>query len=48
MPPSHGRRPAEPLPQAKLVEIADSYTLIPEDQPAVLTAHLRNFLDGPP
>lgn len=44
MPPSHGRRLADLLPQARLVEIADSYTLIPEDQPAVLTAHLRDFL----
>jgi len=26
------------------VEIADSYTLISEDQPAKLTAHLREFL----
>jgi len=37
MPPSHGRRLAELMPQARLVEIADSHTLIPEDQPAVLT-----------
>jgi pimeloyl-ACP methyl ester carboxylesterase len=47
MPPAHGHRLAELLPQARLVEIADSYTLIPEDQPAALTAHLRDFLDGP-
>jgi pimeloyl-ACP methyl ester carboxylesterase len=33
MPPAHGRRLAELLPQAKLVEIPDSYTLIPLDQP---------------
>jgi hypothetical protein len=26
------------------VEIADSYTLIPEDQPAALAAHMREFL----
>ena len=38
MPAEHGRRLAELLPQARLVEIADSYTLIPEDQPAVLAA----------
>lgn len=44
MPRDHGRRLAELLPQGRLVEIADSYTLIPEDQPAVLTAHLRDFL----
>ncbi|MFF8958559.1 alpha/beta fold hydrolase [Streptomyces sp. NPDC014894] len=48
MPPSHGRRLAELLPRAELVEIADSYTLIPEDQPAVLTARLRAFLDARP
>ncbi|GII81438.1 oxidoreductase [Sphaerisporangium rufum] len=48
MPPDHAHRLAELLPQARLVEIADSYTLIPEDQPAVLTAHLRDFLRGRP
>ena len=35
MPPEHGRRLAELLPQGRLVEIPDSYTLIPEDQPRV-------------
>jgi pimeloyl-ACP methyl ester carboxylesterase len=44
MPPEHGRRLAELLPHGHLVEIADSYTLIPEDQPATLTAHMREFL----
>lgn len=44
MPPEHGRRLAELLPQGRLVEIADSYTLIPEDQPAVLAAHMRELL----
>ncbi len=43
-PVEHGRRLAELLPQGRLVEIADSYTLITEDQPAVLNAHLREFL----
>ena len=33
MPPEHGRRLAELLPDARLVEIADSYTLLPLDQP---------------
>jgi len=33
MPPEHGRRLAELLPDARLIEISDSYTLIPEDQP---------------
>jgi pimeloyl-ACP methyl ester carboxylesterase len=44
MPIAHGRRLAELLPQGRLVEIEDSYTLISEDQPAKLTAHLREFL----
>jgi pimeloyl-ACP methyl ester carboxylesterase len=44
MPREHGRRLAELLPQGTLVEIADSYTLIPEDQPAQLAAHLRELL----
>jgi pimeloyl-ACP methyl ester carboxylesterase len=44
MPIEHGRRLAELLPQGRFVEIADSYTLISEDQPAKLTAHLREFL----
>jgi pimeloyl-ACP methyl ester carboxylesterase len=44
MPAEHGRRLAELLPQGRLVEIADSYTLIPEDQPTVLAAHIREFL----
>ncbi|HEY5342684.1 MAG TPA: alpha/beta hydrolase [Solirubrobacteraceae bacterium] len=44
MPAEHGRRLAELLPQGRLVEIADSYTLIPEDQPAVLATHIREFL----
>ncbi len=44
MPLEHGRRLAEVFPNSRLVEIADSYTLIPEDQPAALTAHLRELL----
>ncbi|WP_406364577.1 alpha/beta fold hydrolase [Streptomyces sp. NBC_00645] len=44
MPLTHGRRLAELLPKSELVEIADSYTLIPEDQPEQLAAHLRSFL----
>lgn len=46
MPPEHGRRLADLLPQGRLVEVADSYTLIPEDQPVVLAAHIRAFLEG--
>jgi pimeloyl-ACP methyl ester carboxylesterase len=44
MPVEHGRRLADSFPNARLVEIADSYTLVPEDQPAVLAAHLRDFV----
>ncbi|HWX97987.1 MAG TPA: alpha/beta hydrolase [Solirubrobacteraceae bacterium] len=44
MPREHGRRLAELLPQAELVEIADSYTLIPEDQPATLALCLRELM----
>jgi len=44
MPLEHGRRLAELLPQSQLVEIADSYTLIPEDQPTALAASLRALL----
>jgi pimeloyl-ACP methyl ester carboxylesterase len=44
MPPEHGRRLAELLPDARHVEIDDSYTLIPLDRPAELAAELRAFL----
>lgn len=44
MPPEHGRRLAELLPNARLIEIPDSYTLIPEDQPAELARARRDFL----
>ncbi len=43
MPPGHGRRLADLLPQGRLVEIADSYTLIPLDQPARLARIIRDF-----
>ena len=46
MPPEHGRRLAELFPRGRLVEITDSYTLIPEDQPAKLAAHIREFLSS--
>jgi pimeloyl-ACP methyl ester carboxylesterase len=41
MPPGHGRRLTELLPHGRLVEIPDSYTLIPLDQPARLAASIR-------
>jgi pimeloyl-ACP methyl ester carboxylesterase len=48
MPPEHGRRLAKLLPHAQLVEITDSYTLIPEDQPAKLAAYIREFVASEP
>ena len=44
MPPEHGRRLAHLFPNSRLVEISDSYTLVPEDQPALLAAQLRTFI----
>jgi len=44
MPPEHGRRLAEVLPRAQLIEIEDSYTLIPEDQPGQLADAIRRFV----
>jgi pimeloyl-ACP methyl ester carboxylesterase len=43
MPPEHGRRLAELLPQGRLVEVADSYTLVPLDQPTKLAQLIREF-----
>jgi pimeloyl-ACP methyl ester carboxylesterase len=43
MPPEHGRRLAELLPNGQLAEIEDSYTLIPLDQPARLARIIREF-----
>jgi pimeloyl-ACP methyl ester carboxylesterase len=47
MPPEHGRRLAGLLATSHHVEIPDSYTLIPLDQPAALTTALRSFLASP-
>jgi hypothetical protein len=44
MPPEHGRRLAGVLASARLVEVVDSYTLIPLDQPAWLAATLVYFV----
>ncbi|MFE9727828.1 alpha/beta fold hydrolase [Streptomyces sp. NPDC005794] len=44
MPLAHGRRLADMLPQGELVEIADSFTLIPEDQPQRLCEAVRSFV----
>jgi pimeloyl-ACP methyl ester carboxylesterase len=43
MPLEHGKRLAELLPQARLVEVADTYTLIPLDQPDAFAQALREF-----
>ena len=52
MPPEHGRRLAGLLPQGRLTEVDDSYTLIPLDQPARLAQAIQDFGDeletGPP
>jgi pimeloyl-ACP methyl ester carboxylesterase len=48
MPPEHGRRLAQLFPNSRLVEIADSYTLVPEDQPARLAQNLRRFISETP
>jgi pimeloyl-ACP methyl ester carboxylesterase len=47
MPPDHGRRLAELLPRGRLVEIDDSRTLIPLDQPVRLAQALRDFVRAP-
>ncbi|WP_328647314.1 alpha/beta hydrolase [Amycolatopsis sp. NBC_00348] len=43
MPPEHGKRLAALLPKGKLVEVADSYTLLPLDQPAEFARLIREF-----
>jgi len=43
MPPEHGRRLASLFPDACLLEIPGSYTLIPLDQPAQLAAAIGEF-----
>jgi pimeloyl-ACP methyl ester carboxylesterase len=43
MPLHHGRRLAELLPQGRLVEIGDSYTLVPLDQHVRLAQVIREF-----
>jgi pimeloyl-ACP methyl ester carboxylesterase len=45
MPPEHGQRLARLLPQGRLTEVDDSYTLIPLDQPARLAQIIRDFGD---
>jgi pimeloyl-ACP methyl ester carboxylesterase len=44
MPIAHARRFAELFPDGRLVEIPNSYTLIPIDQPDLLASELRAFI----
>jgi pimeloyl-ACP methyl ester carboxylesterase len=44
MPPEHGRRLAELLPQGRLVELDDGYTLLPLDRPSELARAVREFV----
>ncbi|QMU70903.1 alpha/beta fold hydrolase [Streptacidiphilus sp. P02-A3a] len=44
MPPAHGRRLAALFPQGSYLEIPDSGTLIPEDQPNALSAAIDTFV----
>lgn len=44
MPVEHGARLASLFPHGRLVEIGDSYTLVPLDQPARLADELRDFI----
>lgn len=46
MPRAHGPRLARLFPDARLVELDDTYTLIPLDRPARLAALLREFTTG--
>jgi pimeloyl-ACP methyl ester carboxylesterase len=48
MPAEHGPRLAELVPHGRYVEIADSRTLVPLDQPAVLAGLLREFIRDTP
>jgi pimeloyl-ACP methyl ester carboxylesterase len=42
--PEHGRRLADLIPGARLVEVADSYTLIMRDQPDAFARAIREFV----
>lgn len=44
MPPEHGRRLASLFQRGELIELADSYTLIPEDKPHELAQAIHKFL----
>jgi pimeloyl-ACP methyl ester carboxylesterase len=44
MAPEHGRRLADSLPDGRLVEITESYTVVPLDQPKQLADAVRAFI----
>ena len=44
MPPEHGRQLAALLPDARLVEITNSYTLLSLDQPTEFAGVIREFV----
>ncbi|MCF8611409.1 alpha/beta fold hydrolase [Gordonia sp. HY285] len=44
MPIGHARRMVGEFPNARLVEVADSWTLLPEDQPERVAAELADFV----
>jgi pimeloyl-ACP methyl ester carboxylesterase len=44
MPVAHAHRFATAFPHARVIELDDTYTLVPIDQPAPLTALLREFV----
>ncbi|HEX7059278.1 MAG TPA: hypothetical protein VF176_05445 [Solirubrobacterales bacterium] len=44
MPNEHGRKLAADFPNGRLVEIDESYTLIPIDQPTRLADAIREFV----
>jgi pimeloyl-ACP methyl ester carboxylesterase len=46
MPPEHGRGLAQLLPDARLIEVEDTYTLIPEDQPGPRAAAISRVRQG--
>lgn len=46
--PEHGRRLADLLPDGRLVEIPDSYTLIMRDQPQAFASAVREFVRAAP
>jgi pimeloyl-ACP methyl ester carboxylesterase len=45
MPPEHGRRLARIIPGARHVELDDSYTLLPLDQPEAVAKHVASFAE---